>query len=252
MQQRCDGRAPDQIRPISFELGVAPHASGSVLVAMGNTRVICGVMIEEIVPRWMKEQGVSGGWLTAEYSMLPYSTTTRKPRDIMKGRLDGRSSEIQRLIGRSLRAVVDLEKLGARTMWVDCDVLQADGGTRTAAITGASLAVAVACRKLVEDKKVSAPPIRKLVAAVSSGILQGNAIVDLNYEEDKAVTVDFNLVATEDGEFVEVQGSGEESTFSQAQLDQMLVLGRKGIADLIAAQRAVLARLMVAAPAISS
>lgn len=244
--QRNDGRAPDQIRPISFELGVAPHASGSVLVAMGNTRVICGVMIEEIVPRWMKEQGVSGGWLTAEYSMLPYATATRKPRDIMKGRLDGRSSEIQRLIGRSLRAVVDLEKLGARTMWVDCDVLQADGGTRTAAITGASLAVAVACRKLVEDKKVSAPPIRKLVAAVSSGILQGDAIVDLNYEEDKAVTVDFNLVATEDGEFVEVQGSGEESTFSQAQLDQMLVLGRKGIADLIAAQRAVLARLMVA------
>jgi ribonuclease PH len=246
MQQRPDGRALDQIRPISFELGVAPHASGSVLVAMGNTRVICGVMIEEIVPRWMKEQGVSGGWLTAEYSMLPYSTITRKPRDIMKGRLDGRSSEIQRLIGRSLRAVVDLEKLGPRTMWVDCDVLQADGGTRTAAITGASLAVAIACRKLVEDKKISVPPIRKLVAAVSSGILDRNAIVDLNYEEDKAVTVDFNLVATEDGEFVEVQGSGEESTFSQAQLDEMLVLGRKGIADLITAQRTVLARLMVA------
>jgi ribonuclease PH len=244
--QRSDRRAPDQIRPISFELGIAPHATGSVLVAMGNTRVICGVMIEEIVPRWMKEQNVTGGWLTAEYSMLPYSTTTRKPRDIMKGRLDGRSSEIQRLIGRSLRAVVDLEKLGPRTMWVDCDVLQADGGTRTAAITGASLAVAVACRKLVEEKKISAAPIRKLVAAVSAGILDGNAIVDLNYEEDKAVTVDFNLVATEDGEFVEVQGSGEESTFSQAQLDQMLMLGRKGIADLIAAQRAVLARLMVA------
>lgn len=246
MMPRSDGRAPDQIRPITFELGVAPHASGSVLVAMGNTRVICGVMIEEIVPRWMKEQAVTGGWLTAEYSMLPYSTTTRKPRDIMKGRLDGRSTEIQRLIGRSLRAVVDLEKLGPRTMWVDCDVLQADGGTRTAAITGASLAVAVACRKLVTDKKVAVSPIRKLVAAVSAGILDGNAIVDLNYEEDKAVTVDFNLVATEDGEFVEVQGSGEEATFSQAQLDEMLVLGRKGIADLIAAQRAVLARLMVA------
>ena len=145
--QRSDGRAPDQIRPISFELGVAPHASGSVLVAMGNTRVICGVMIEEIVPRWMKEQGVTGGWLTAEYSMLPYSTTSRKARDISRGKLDGRSTEIQRLIGRSLRAVVDLERLGPRTMWVDCDVLQADGGTRTAAITGASLAVAVACRE---------------------------------------------------------------------------------------------------------
>jgi len=215
---------------------------------MGNTRVICGVMIEEMVPRWMKEQGVTGGWLTAEYSMLPYSTTTRKQRDITKGRLDGRSTEIQRLIGRSLRAVVDLEKLGPRTMWIDCDVLQADGGTRTAAITGASLAVAIACRKLAKEKKVDVPPIRKLVAAVSSGILDGNAIVDLNYDEDKAVTVDFNLVATEDSEFVEVQGSGEESTFSQQQLDEMLVLGRKGIADLIAAQRAVLARLMVSPP----
>jgi len=246
--QRSDGRAPDQIRPITFELGIAPHASGSVLVSMGNTRVICGVMIEEIIPRWMKEQSVSGGWLTAEYSMLPYSTTTRKPRDIMKGRLDGRSTEIQRLIGRSLRAVVDLEKLGPRTMWVDCDVLQADGGTRTAAITGASLAVAVACRKLAKEKKVDAPPIRKLVAAVSAGILDGNAIVDLNYEEDKLVTVDFNLVATEDGEFVEVQGSGEEATFAQSQLDAMLALGRKGIAELIAAQRAVLARLMVTPP----
>jgi ribonuclease PH len=243
---RSDGRAPDQIRPVSFELNIAPYAGGSVLVAMGSTRVICGVMIEESVPRWMKEQGVTGGWLTAEYSMLPYATTTRKQRDIAKGRLDGRSSEIQRLIGRSLRAVVDLEKLGPRTMWVDCDVLQADGGTRTAAITGASLAVAVACRKLAREKKVDAPPLRKLVAAVSAGILEGKAIVDLNYEEDKAVTVDFNLVATEDGEFVELQGSGEEATFAQSGLDEMLVLSRKGIADLIAAQRAVLARLMVA------
>ena len=235
---RPDGRAADQIRPISFELGIAPHASGSVLVAMGNTRVICGVMIEEGVPRWMKEQGVTGGWLTAEYSMLPYSTNTRKPRDIAKGRLDGRSSEIQRLIGRSLRAVVDLEKLGPRTMWVDCDVLQADGGTRTAAITGASLAVAVACQRLVGEKKLSVLPIRKLVAAVSAGVLEGIPVLDLNYEEDKNVTVDFNLVATEDGEFVELQGSGEEATFSQPQLAQMLDLGRKGIGELIEAQRA--------------
>ena len=242
---RTDGRAADQIRPISFELGIAPNASGSVLVAMGNTRVICGVMIEETVPRWMKEQNVTGGWLTAEYSMLPYSTNTRKPRDISKGRLDGRSSEIQRLIGRSLRAVVDLEKLGPRTMWVDCDVLQADGGTRTAAITGASLAVAIACRKLTEEKKIDAPPIRKLVAAVSAGVLDGVSVLDLNYEEDKAVTVDFNLVATEDGEFVEMQGSGEEATFSSEELEGMLALGRKGIGELIAAQRAVLARIMV-------
>jgi ribonuclease PH len=243
--QRTDGRAANQIRPVSFELGIAPNASGSVLVAMGNTRVICGVMIEETVPRWMKEQGVTGGWLTAEYSMLPYSTNTRKPRDITKGRLDGRSTEIQRLIGRSLRAVVDLEKLGARTMWIDCDVLQADGGTRTAAITGASMAVAVACRKLIDEKKIDSSPIRKLVAAVSAGVLAGKTVVDLNYEEDKGVTVDFNLVATEDGEFVEMQGSGEEATFSSDELTEMLVLGRKGIGELIAAQRAVLASLMV-------
>jgi ribonuclease PH len=242
---RSDGRVADQIRPISFELGIAPNATGSVLVAMGNTRVICGVMIEETVPRWMKEQGVTGGWLTAEYSMLPYSTNTRKPRDITKGRLDGRSTEIQRLIGRSLRAVVDLEKLGPRTMWVDCDVLQADGGTRTAAITGASLAVAIACRKLMDEKKIASSPIRKLAAAVSAGVLAGEPVVDLNYEEDKAVTVDFNLVATEDGEFVEMQGSGEEATFSAVELEQMLGLGRKGISELIAAQRAVLARIIV-------
>src|SRR2546428_1481743 len=246
--QRTDGRAADQVRDVSFELNIAPHASGSVLVAMGNTRVICGVMVEEVVPRWMKEQNITGGWLTSEYSMLPYSTTTRKPRDIMKGRLDGRSTEIQRLIGRSLRAVVDLENPGPRTMWVDCDVLQAAGGTRTAAITGASLAVTIACRKFAKEKKLDAPPVQKLVAAVSAGILDGNAVVDLNYEEDKLVTVDFNLVATEDGDFVEVQGSGEEATFAQSQLDEMLVLGRKGIADLIAAQRAVLARIMVSPP----
>jgi ribonuclease PH len=240
---RIDGRSGDELRPVAFDLGIAPYAGGSVLVAMGNTRVICGVTIEENVPRWMKEQGVTGGWLSAEYSMQP-----RKPRDIAKGRIDGRSMEIQRLIGRSLRAVVDLEKLGPRTVWVDCDVLQADGGTRTAAITGASLAVAMACRKLAKEKKIDVPPVRKLVAAVSAGVLGGQAIVDLNYEEDKLVTVDFNLVATEDGEFVEVQGSGEEATFAQSQLDEMLALGRKGIAELVAAQRAVLARIMVSPP----
>ena len=246
--QRNDGRTPDEIRPLNFELNVAPYASGSVLVSIGQTRVICGVTIEEAVPRWMKEQGVTGGWLTAEYSMLPYSTHTRKPRDVAKGRLDGRSVEIQRLIGRSLRAVVDLEKLGPRTVWIDCDVLQADGGTRTTAITGASLALAIACRKLVKEKKLDAPPMQKLVAAVSAGILDGQPILDLNYDEDKLVTVDFNLVATEDGEFVEVQGSGEEATFSGSQLDEMLSLARKGIAALIGAQRTVLARIMVTPP----
>src|SRR5918996_266554 len=246
--QRNDGRAPDEIRPINFELNVAPHASGSVLVSLGKTSVICAVTIEEIVPRWMKEQGVSGGWLTAEYSMLPYSTQPRKPRDITKGRVDGRSVEIQRLIGRSLRAVIDLEKLGPRTISVDCDVLQADGGTRTTAITGASLALAIACRKFVREKKLDAPPMLKLVAATSAGILDRQAIVDLNYEEDKLVAVDFNLVATEDSEFVEVQSSGEEATFTGSQLDEMLALGRTGISALIGAQRAVLARMMVTPP----
>ena len=246
--QRNDGRPPDEIRPLNFELNVAPYASGSVLVSMGKTRVICAVTIEEAVPRWMKEQGVTGGWLTAEYSMLPYSTQPRKARDVAKGRIDGRSIEIQRLIGRSLRAVMDLEKLGSRTVWVDCDVLQADGGTRTTAITGSSLAVAIACRRLVREKKLDSSPMRKLVAAVSAGILNDQPIADLNYEEDKLVTVDFNLVATEDGEFVEVQGSGEEATFAQSQLDEMLALGRKGIGELIGAQRGILARLMVTPP----
>jgi ribonuclease PH len=242
---RNDGRSADQLRTVAFEVGIAPHASGSVLASMGNTRVICAVTIEEAVPRWMKEQAVTGGWVTAEYSMLPYSTQPRKPRDITKGRIDGRSVEIQRLIGRSLRAVTDLEKLGPRTIWIDCDVLQADGGTRTTAISGASLALAIACRKLVREKKLDAPPMQKLVAAVSAGILDGQAIVDLNYEEDKLVTVDFNLVATEDGEFVEVQGSGEEATFAGSQLEEMLALARNGISSLIGAQRAVLARIMV-------
>ncbi len=246
--QRSDGRGRDEIRPLNFELNVAPHASGSLLVSMGKTRVICAVTIEEGVPRWMKEQGVTGGWLTAEYSMLPYSTQPRKARDIAKGRIDGRSVEIQRLIGRSLRAVMDFEKLGPRTIWIDCDVLQADGGTRTTAITGSSLALAIACRKFVREKKLDTPPMQKLVAAVSAGILDGQALVDLNYEEDKLVTVDFNLVATEDDEFVELQSSGEEATFSGSQLDEMLALGRKGIGALISAQRAVLARIMVSPP----
>ena len=248
--QRSDGRAPDEIRPVNFELNVVPHASGSVLVSMGNTHVICAITIEEAVPRWMKEQAVTGGWLTAEYSMLPYSTQPRKPRDITKGRIDGRSVEIQRLIGRSLRAVMDLEKLGPRTIWVDCDVLQADGGTRTTAITGASLALAIACRKLVREEKLDAPPMQKLVAGVSAGILDGQAVLDLNYEEDRLVSVDFNLLATEDGEFVEVQSSGEEATFAGSQLDEMLALGRNGISALIGAQRAVLARIMVTPPEI--
>ncbi len=237
---RSDGRLSEQLRPLSFQLDFAPHSTGSVLVSTGNTRVICSAMIEEKVPRWMKEQQVTGGWLTAEYSMLPYSTIERKARDISKGRMDGRSVEIQRLIGRSLRAVVDLEALGPRTLMVDCDVLQADGGTRTAAITGACVAVVRACQRLIEAKLLKELPIRKFVAATSAGIVAGVPMVDLNYVEDKDASVDMNLVMTEDGHFVEVQGSGEESTFTQEEFTAMLEVGRKGIAELIAAQKAVL------------
>ena len=237
---RSDGRLPDQLRPLSFQPGFAPHSTGSVLVSTGNTRVICSAMIEEQVPRWMKEQNVTGGWLTAEYSMLPYSTQQRKARDISKGRLDGRSVEIQRLIGRSLRAVIDLEKLGARTLCIDCDVLQADGGTRTASITGACVAAVLACRALVEGKLLKELPLRKLVAAVSVGVVKQQPLLDLNYVEDKDASVDMNLVMTEDGHFVEVQGSGEESTFSEEEFAAMLALGKKGIAGLVAAQRAAI------------
>ena len=240
---RPDGRACDQIRPVSFTPNFAPHATGSVLVASGNTRVICSAMIEEGVPQWMKAQKVAGGWLTAEYSMLPYSTTPRKARDSSKGKVDGRSVEIQRLIGRSLRAVIDLDALGARTLWVDCDVLQADGGTRTASITGACVAVELAARRLQAAGLMKASPLRKFAAAVSVGVVAGVPVLDLNYEEDKDAAVDMNVVMTDDGQFVEVQGAGEESTFSHEQFLAMLELGRKGIADLLAAQQQALATL---------
>src|SRR6266404_5730669 len=169
---RADGRWPDQLRPVRFQNHIAPHATGSTLVEWGNTRVICGVTVEDSVPRWMKEQNVIGGWITAEYSMLPYSTLQRKQRDITKGKIDGRSQEIQRLIGRAMRAALDLEKLGSRTIWVDCDVLQADGGTRTAAITGAYVALSLALRKLVAEGKLLVSPMLHAVAAVSVGIVE--------------------------------------------------------------------------------
>ncbi|MCE9609048.1 MAG: ribonuclease PH [Chthoniobacter sp.] len=240
---RPDGRACDQIRPLSFTPDFAPHATGSVLIASGNTRVICSAMIEEGVPPWMKAQRVEGGWITAEYSMLPYSTKPRKPRDSSKGKVDGRSVEIQRLIGRSLRAVIDLDALGARTLWVDCDVLQADGGTRTASITGACVAVALAARRLQAEGLLKKSPIKKFVAAVSVGVVGGEPVLDLNYTEDRDAAVDMNVVMTDDGQFVEVQGAGEESTFSHEQFLAMLALGKKGIADLLAAQQQVLATL---------
>ena len=239
---RHDNRTFSALRKINIQPGIAPHADGSVLIAFGNTQVICSAMIEDSVPRWMKEQGVTGGWLTAEYSMLPYSTISRKPRDSSRGRPDGRGTEIQRLVGRSLRAVVDLEKLGQRTLWVDCDVLQADGGTRTAAITGAAVAIELACQSLVKAGKLKSLPIKNRVAAVSVGIVGGEVLVDLDYSEDKDAEVDMNVVMTEKMDFVEVQGSGEESVFSADQLAEMLAAARIGIADLLEIQKAALSQ----------
>jgi ribonuclease PH len=204
--------------------------------------VICGVTVEETVPRWMKEQKVTGGWLTAEYSMLPYSTLERKQRDSSKGKIDGRSQEIQRLIGRAMRAAIDLERLGARTVWIDCDVLQADGGTRTAAITGAFVALSIAMRRLLASGKLAENPILHGVAAVSTGIVAGRPLLDLCYTEDVAAAVDFNLVMNSAGEFIEVQGSGEESTFNDKQLNEMLALGKSGIGELLAAQAKAIAQ----------
>ena len=224
-----------------FQNHIAPYATGSTLIEWGHTRVICGVTVEESVPRWMKEQGVTGGWITAEYSMLPYSTLQRKQRDITKGKIDGRSQEIQRLIGRAMRAAIDLDKLGSRTIWVDCDVLQADGGTRTAAITGAYVAMALATRKLVAEGKLPADPMRHAVAAVSVGILEQQPLLDLCYTEDAAAEVDLNMAMTAAGEFIEIQGTGEEATFSQAQLADMLALGKSGIGALLGIQQAALA-----------
>jgi ribonuclease PH len=238
---RPDGRLPDQLRRLSFQNNIAPYATGSTLIEWGNTRVICGVTVEESVPRWMKEQNVSGGWITAEYSMLPYSTLQRKQRDITRGRIDGRSQEIQRLIGRAMRAAVDLEKLGQRTVWVDCDVLQADGGTRTAAITGSYVAFSLAIQKLIKEKILKENPLLKAVAAVSIGIVNRNVLLDLCYVEDASAEVDLNLVMTETDEFIELQGTGEESTFSEVQLTAMLALGKAGIRRLFQAQQAALA-----------
>jgi ribonuclease PH len=238
---RADGRGPGELRPIRFQNHIAPHATGSTLIEWGQTRVICGATVEEVVPRWMKEQSVAGGWITAEYSMLPYSTLQRKQRDISKGKIDGRSQEIQRLIGRSLRAAIDLEKVGSRTIWIDCDVLQADGGTRTAAITGAFVALALAVKKLMADGKLAENPLLKPVAAVSAGIVNGQAIVDLCYTEDVAAAVDMNLVMNAAGEFIEVQGAGEEATFSEEQLEALLKQGKAGIRQLLALQQTALA-----------
>jgi ribonuclease PH len=239
---RHDQRRPDQLRPITLEANIAPHATGSVLIGFGHTRVICAATIEPKVPTWMRQQGVKGGWLTAEYSMLPYSTHDRKQRDIAKGKLDGRTVEIQRLIGRSLRAILDLNKLGENTLWIDCDVLQADGGTRTASITGAYLAARLAIQKLLDEKKIAENPLTDSVAAISVGLLNGTPLLDINYLEDKDAEVDSNIVMTGQGKFVEVQTSGEEATYTYEQLQTLIALAQKGLKDVAAHQTAFLTK----------
>jgi ribonuclease PH len=233
---RADGRQPDQLRPLKFRRRFTRQAPGSVLVQMGRTMVLCTCSVEATVPAFLV--GTGKGWLSAEYGMLPGSTATRKPRD--RGKVDGRSVEIQRLIGRSLRAVVDLDKLGERTLWLDCDVLEADGGTRTASINGAFVALVDA---LTAQRDLFGPVsqlIRDSVAAVSVGVVQGMELLDLDYNEDKEAEVDFNLVMTGSGQFVEVQGTGERATFSRAQLERLLRLGSLGIEQITQAQRQAL------------
>jgi ribonuclease PH len=228
------GRQPDELRPLSFERKYTGQAPGSVLARLGKTTILCTCCIEETVPPFLK--GAGKGWLSAEYGMLPGSTSTRKARD-RGGKIDGRTVEIQRLIGRSLRAVVDLETLGERTLWLDCDVLEADGGTRTASINGAFIALLDALQSL----KLLLPPLARIVkdsvAAVSVGIWEDETLLDLEYVEDKDAQVDLNLVMTGSGEFIEVQGTGEEATFSRSQLDRMLKLGKQGIDGITAAQK---------------
>ena len=235
--QRLDGRASDAMRPIDFKVDIAPNAVGSVQVCFGQTRVICAASLERKVPNWMKAQEIEGGWLTAEYALLPYSTLERKVRDLTRGRIDGRTAEIQRLIGRALRAVVDLKKLPPYTLWIDCDVLQADGGTRTAAITGAYVAARIACERLVCKGLLPEVPFKEAVAAVSTGLYQNHPVLDLNCTEDKEASVDCNVVMTSSGAFVEIQSSGEEATFFKEQLAALIDLAKRGIETLFPLQQ---------------
>jgi ribonuclease PH len=237
---RPDGRAADQLRPLTITPNYLDAPAGSVLIEMGRTRVVCAVSVEDGVPRWMREQGVSGGWITAEYSLLPFASSPRKPREVARGRPEGRTHEIQRLIGRALRAVTDLEQLGARTLWVDCDVLQADGGTRAAAVTGASVALALALQRLQALGMLPASPQRHQVAAVSVGLCEGLPLLDLCYTEDAGASVDANVVMTGAGELVEVQASGEESPFAKSDLTRLLEMAEAGIRQLLTAQRQAL------------
>jgi ribonuclease PH len=229
------------MRPVKLTLDFIRMAEGSCLVEFGNTRVICTASIEETVPGWMRNQG--RGWITGEYGMLPRSTLTRTPRESSRGRVGGRTHEIQRLIGRSMRAVADLAKLGERTLWIDCDVIQADGGTRTAAITGGFVAMALALRKLVAAGTLKKMPLRDQVAAVSVGIVNGEAMLDLAYEEDSQAEVDMSFVMTGSNRFIELQATAEQTPFSDQQLAEMMSLARKGLAELLALQKSVLGEL---------
>jgi ribonuclease PH len=234
-EPRNDGRAAGELREISIQPGFMSTATGSALIAAGGTRVICTASVEEEVPRWMVGQG--RGWATAEYGMLPASTGERKKRDVSKGRPDGRTVEIQRLIGRSLRGVIDFKGLGERTVWIDCDVLEADGGTRCAAITGGYVALELALRRLVTEGKLDQVPLTQSVAAVSCGIVEGTALLDLDYSEDSTAEVDANVVMTGDGGLVEVQATAERTSLSRASLDELLALAAAGIEQLRAAQQ---------------
>jgi len=234
-EARNDGRAPDDLRDIAIVTGFVKTATGSALIEAGGTRVICTASVDESVPRWMAGQGK--GWVTAEYGMLPASTGDRKQRDVSKGRPDGRTVEIQRLIGRSLRGVIDFNALGERTVWVDCDVLEADGGTRCAAITGGYVALELALRRLVADGKLDKLPLSQSVAAVSCGVVGGRALLDLDYSEDSTAEVDANVVMTGDGGLVEVQATAERTPLSRASLDELLALAASGIERLRAAQQ---------------
>ncbi len=236
MSSRADGRSPRDLRPLSCQWDIAGNAAGSVLLRCGRTEVICTTTVEESVPRWMKDKNVTGGWLTAEYSMLPASTHDRKPRDSARGKVDGRSTEIQRLLGRSLRAVTDLEALGPRSLWIDCDVLAADGGTRTTAITGACLALRRAIERLQISGRLAGDPLKSPVAAISVGLLKGSAILDLDYPEDRDAEVDMNVVMTGTGRLVEVQAGGEEHDFTRQEFDQLLGLAEEGIRKVLSFQ----------------
>lgn len=232
---RLGGRRDNQLRSVQIERNFNRYAEGSVLVSCGNTRVICTASVEEKIPSFLR--GTGRGWITAEYSMLPRATATRGVRDSVRGKIGGRSHEIQRLIGRSLRAGVDLERLGERTIWVDCDVIQADGGTRTAAITGAFVAVVDALRHLCREGRIVSIPIQSFIAAVSVGKVEGRLLLDLCYEEDSSAQVDCNVVRNGAGEFIEVQGTGEGGTFSRSQLEGLLDLAEEGLDRLQALQR---------------